>query len=131
MVVDPSVPLQILFEEPGAEEALGTLLDAPEVIVTTPGLLEGEIVFGSRVDFGSGAVLELVERLGARLMPFTLEHVAEARLAYARFGRGRGHAARLDVGDCVSYAVVRSMSWPLVFEGDDFIHTDLDLVRTS
>jgi ribonuclease VapC len=57
--------------------------------------------------------------------------VAEARLAYTRFGRGRGHAARLDFGDCGSYAVARSMSWPLVFKGNDFIHTDLDLVRTS
>ncbi len=131
MVVDPSVLLQILFAEHGAEEALRTLLDASELVVATPGLLEAEIVFGSRVDFGSGAVLELVERIGARVIPFTLEHVADARLAYARFGKGRGHAARLNFGDCVSYAVARNMGWPLVFKGDDFIHTDLDLVRTS
>ena len=129
MVIDSSVLLQILFEEPGAEEAVLTLGRASNLIMASPTLLETEIVYGSRREFNSGEVAELVERLGIALRPFTAEHVMEAKLAYARFGKGQGHPAQLNFGDCVSYALAKVAGRPLAFKGEDFNLTDLDVVK--
>lgn len=129
MVIDSSVLLQILFEEPGAEEAVLTLGRASNLIMASPTLLETEIVYGSRRGFNSGEVAELALRLGIALRPFTAEHVMEAKLAYARFGKGQGHPAQLNFGDCVSYALAKVAGRPLAFKGDDFNLTDLDVVK--
>ena len=48
-----------------------------------------------------------------------------AREAYQRFGRGRGHAAKLNFGDCFAYALAKEFNEPLLFIGQDFIHTDV------
>ncbi|UCH25668.1 MAG: type II toxin-antitoxin system VapC family toxin [Trueperaceae bacterium] len=58
--------------------------------------------------------------------PFTAEHVLEAKLAYARYGKGQGHAAALNFGDCVSYALAKVEGKPLAFKGEDLNHTDLN-----
>ena len=129
MVIDSSVLLQILFEEPGAEEAVLTLGRASSLFMASPTLLETEIVYGSRRGFNSGEVAELIERLGVSLHPFTAEHVMEAKLAYARFGKGQGHPAQLNFGDCVSYALAKVAGRPLAFKGEDFNLTDLEVVK--
>ena len=46
--------------------------------------------------------------------------------AFLRFGKGRGHPARLNFGDCLSYAVAKHLGAPLLYKGDDFIHTDIE-----
>ncbi len=129
MVVDNSVLLQILFEEPGAEEAVLTLGRVSGLIMASPTLLETEIVYGSRRGFNLGEITELVERLGVVLHAFTAEHVMEAKLAYARFGKGQGHPAQLNFGDCVSYALAKVAGRPLAFKGEDFNLTDLEVVK--
>lgn len=48
-----------------------------------------------------------------------------ARQAYRDFGRGSGHLARLNFGDCFAYALARASGEPLLFKGDDFQHTDI------
>ena len=56
------------------------------------------------------------------------QHLAEAAFdAWLRFGKGN-HVARLNFGDVFSYALARHWSLPLLCVGDDFGHTDLDLV---
>ena len=129
MVLDSSVLLQILFGEPGAEEAVLTLGRAPSLITASPTLLETEIVYGSRRGFSSGEVAELALRLGVGVRPFTAEHVVEAKLAYARFGKGQGHPAGLNFGDCVSYAFAKVAGQPLAFKGEDFNLTDLEVIK--
>jgi len=49
----------------------------------------------------------------------------DARQAYRDFGKGSGHAANLNFGDCFSYALARDKREPLLFKGDDFVHTDI------
>ena len=46
--------------------------------------------------------------------------------AYDRFGKGTGHSAGLNYGDCFSYALAKQTGEPLLFKGKDFIHTDLE-----
>ncbi len=45
--------------------------------------------------------------------------------AFQRFGKGTGHKAQLNFGDCLSYAVAKSLDAPLLFKGEDFRHTDV------
>jgi ribonuclease VapC len=54
-----------------------------------------------------------------------VEHVQIARSAYRDFGKGSGHPAGLNFGDCFAYALASQTDGPLLFKGDDFVHTDL------
>jgi ribonuclease VapC len=56
----------------------------------------------------------------------TEAQVRIARQAYADFGRGN-HPAKLDFGDCFAYALAKTTGEPLLFKGDDFQHTDIQL----
>ena len=128
MVVDSSVLLQILFREPGAEAAVVSLGRVSSLIMASPTLLETD-VYGSRRGFSSGEVAELINRLGIALHPFSAEHVMEAKLAYARFGKGQGHPAQLNFGDCVSYALAKVGGQPLAFKGEDFNLTNREVLK--
>ena len=61
--------------------------------------------------------------------PVTEAQARIAREAYRDFGRGSGHPARLNFGDCFAYALAKAMNEPLLFKGDDFTHTDLTPAR--
>ena len=71
-----------------------------------------------------GILARLVHEAGLAIIPFTDEHWPLAIQAYARFGKGR-HAAALNYGDCLTYAIARFAGQPLLFVGDDFTKTDL------
>ena len=43
----------------------------------------------------------------------------------ARYGKGSGHKAQLNLGDCAAYALATSLDLPLLFKGNDFTHTDV------
>ena len=60
------------------------------------------------------------------IIPFTERHAEIARAAHRRFGRGN-HPAKLNYGDCLSYALARALGEPLLFAGDDFSLTDIDV----
>ncbi len=55
----------------------------------------------------------------------TEQHAAIARRAYRDFGKGSGHPAGLNLGDCFAYALARACREPLLYKGDDFSHTDV------
>lgn len=59
--------------------------------------------------------------------PVTAAQAEVARRAYQGFGRGSGHAARLNLGDCFAYALARESGEPLLFKGVDFSHTDVEV----
>lgn len=98
-------------------------------MIATPTILETEIVIGFVQGFGSGVVGELLQRLGIVPHPCEIEHVLEAKVAYARFGKDTGHPARLNIGDCVSFALAKVEGVPLAFKGEDFHLTDLEVVK--
>ncbi|MEQ8401137.1 MAG: type II toxin-antitoxin system VapC family toxin [Roseitalea porphyridii] len=70
--------------------------------------------------------LQLFHR-GTRLKfaPIDKDQTNAAIEAFRRFGKGRGHPARLNLGDCFAYALAKTRSEPLLFKGDDFRHTDV------
>lgn len=55
----------------------------------------------------------------------TAEDGETALEAFARYGKGQGHPAQLNMGDCFAYAVARNLRTMLLFKGDDFSRTDL------
>ena len=58
---------------------------------------------------------------------FDDEQLRVARAGYAMYGRGSGHRAGLNMGDCFAYALAKTLRLPLLFKGDDFLHTDIDV----
>lgn len=67
----------------------------------------------------------MLNRYGVEIVPFTLEHAEIANRAYLAFGKGYHARAKLNLGDCFSYALAKATGEPLLFVGDDFTHTDI------
>ena len=126
MIVDTSALLAIVFKEPGHEELIQKISGAEYLGVGTPTLAETGIVLGARLGGGGKTILaRLCQELGLVQIPFGDAHWREAVDAYERFGRGR-HPARLNFGDCLSYATAKLAAQPLLFVGKDFAKTDIE-----
>jgi ribonuclease VapC len=127
VIVDSSALVAITFAEPGHQELIAKLAGAPSAGIGTPTLAETGLVLASRLGRDSrDLVIRLLAEFGIDEIPFGDQHWREAIDAYLRFGRGR-HKARLNFGDCLTYAVARLADEPLLFVGDDFPETDLKL----
>jgi ribonuclease VapC len=68
---------------------------------------------------------DLLENSKIMIEPVTAEQARIARQAYREFGKGSGHRAGLNFGDCFAYALARVKREPLLYKGDDFVHTDV------
>jgi ribonuclease VapC len=127
MVVDSSAVIAILFQEADAEAFSAGIGESLQALISAVSVLEVVIVLRGRlrrldpdqeVDaFISGSRL--------KIEPVSLRQLGHAREAHRRFGRGSGHPARLNFGDCFAYALAKERGLPLLFKGDDFIHTDI------
>lgn len=128
MIVDSSVAAAICLGEPGAEAFVDALSDAPRPRMSAGTYLEAAIVLDAR---RPGTFDQFITALGIEIVPFTAEQASIARDAYRRYGRGSGHAAGLNLGDCFSYALARADQTPLAYTGDDFSHTDIESAFTG
>jgi ribonuclease VapC len=126
MIVDSSALVAILKREP-EREAFSALLEAtPDVKVSAATYFETCIVIDSPRQPGMSRMLDdLIEVSGIAIEPVTAAQAKIARQAYRDYGRGSGHPANLNFGDCFSYALARDKREPLLYKGDDFVHTDL------
>lgn len=125
MVIDSSALTAILLQEPDAETLSRAIRDDEVRLMAGPTYLEAAMVVESRR--GPAGVLyfdALVERMHLDVAPFTKEHADVARDAFRVFGRGR-HPAKLNLGDCISYAFAKVTGEPLLYKGNDFAHTDI------
>ncbi len=128
MILDSSAIVAILRREPGYRALAESIRDADVVAVGAPTLVETEIVLVGRLGPGGRALLRnfVVEEM-IDVIPFGDEHCKEAGRGFGRFGKGR-HPARLNLGDCLTYATARVAREPLLCLGDTFAKTDLTLV---
>lgn len=125
MIVDSSALVAIVLQEPGHEAILAKLATTTGTGIGTPTLAELGIVLAARLATDPHSIIvRLLDELGIDEVPFGDEHWREALAAFVQYGRGR-HPARLNFGDCLTYAVARLADEPLLFVGDDFTHTDL------
>jgi ribonuclease VapC len=126
MVVDTSAFAAVLLREPEADDFARLLVDAPLRLMSAVTRVELTCVIEGRLHEAGRADLEqLLRDLGIEISAVTMQHADLAMEAFRRFGRGR-HRARLNIGDCFSYALAKAMDLPLLFKGDDFIHTDVE-----
>jgi ribonuclease VapC len=71
---------------------------------------------------------DLIAAAGMEIVSVTENQARLAREAYRDFGKGSGHRAQLNFGDCFAYALAKSAGEALLFKGAGFIHTDLEPV---
>jgi ribonuclease VapC len=127
VIVDTSALVAITFAEPGHQDLIAKLAGAPSAGIGTPTLTETGLVLASRLGRDPrDLVIRLLDEFSIEQVPFGDQHWREAVDAYLRFGRGR-HKARLNFGDCLSFAVARLADEPLLCTGGDFPQTDLAL----
>ena len=128
MVIDSSAIIAILLAEPEAEKLSQVIADDPARFMSGFSLLESSVVIEARKGEPGGRELDLLlHRTSVRIVDLSAEQIEIAREAWRRFGRGR-HAAALNIGDCCSYALARSLGEALLFKGDDFSKTDITVV---
>lgn len=131
MIVDSSALVAVLLREPGHEAVLERLEAEPATGVGASTLVETGIVLAARLGVSGRTLLaRFVQETELVVVPVSEEHWGVAVEAFLRFGKGR-HPARLNDGDCLTYAVARLAGEPLLCIGDDFAQTDLDLALAS
>jgi ribonuclease VapC len=126
VIVDSSALIAILNEEPLAPRCLEALLASPTTLMSAANFLEAAIAMDRHPSPVLGPALDdLIARLRVAVEPVTLSQVVIVRDAHRRFGRGTRHPARLNFGDCFAYALAKDFDEPLLFVGQDFVHTDV------
>lgn len=126
MIVDTSAVIAILRDEPEAEACAIAIAAAPRRRISAANFLEAAIVIdGSRDPVASRRLDDLLREAQIVVEPITEAQARIAREAYRDYGRGSGHPARLNFGDCFAYALARETGEPLLFKGEDFIKTDI------
>lgn len=126
MVIDTSALVAILRAEPDAATFAGAIAAADVRRLSVASYVEaGAVIDSSRDPVATRRLDELlvVARIG--IEPVTVQQGELARGAYRDFGKGSGHPAALNFGDCFAYALARALNEPLLFKGDDFGRTDV------
>jgi ribonuclease VapC len=130
MFVDASAIVAILTREADADE-LADALDAARSPITSA-IAVFEATLGvcrkrhTSVAEAQEDVSEFLRTAGVQTVSITSKEAEAARDAFSRYGKGRGHPAQLNLGDCFAYAVARTYRTPLLFKGDDFTKTDIE-----
>lgn len=127
MIVDTSALIAVMREEPEAAVFLEKMESASGALKMSAGnWLEAGIIADSE-DGGTASLLldNIAGRLNLQIIAVTFEQAQIARKAYRVFGRGRGHKAKLNYGDCFAYALAVQSGEPLLFKGNDFSETDI------
>jgi ribonuclease VapC len=126
VIVDTSALIAILRDEPEAAACAKAIEAASHRRISAANFVEAAIVIdGSRDPVASRRFDDLLKEAQLVLEPVTSAQARIAREAYRDFGRGSGHPAKLNFGDCFAYALARTTGEPLLFKGNDFTHTDV------
>jgi ribonuclease VapC len=126
VIVDSSALIAILREEPDAEEFRTALAESADSRLSAANLLETAIVVDANRDpVLSRRLDDLLREAPLTIELVTEQHVFIARRAYRDFGKGSGHPANLNFGDCFAYALASATGDELLFKGNDFGHTDI------
>lgn len=132
MVIDSSALIAILSDESDAPALASAIALAVSCRMSAATLLETAIVIESRHgQIGGEKLDEFVQTAQISIEVVTQRQINIARDAFRRYGKGRGHAAGLNFGDCFSYALAKEMNETLLFKGEDFRSTDIIAASVS
>jgi ribonuclease VapC len=135
MFIDASAIVAILTREPGAD-ALADVLESARSPITSP-IAMFEAALGicrkrhASVEEAEEDVREFLGVAGVRTVLIAEREAETALAAFSRYGRGRGHPAQLNLGDCFAYAMAKNHRTALLFKGEDFDKTDIPVAARS
>lgn len=116
--------MAILLDEPGYQVFIASIAHADDRRISAGSVIELTAVTSHR-RIAPSARDRVVASLGLTIEPVTAEQARIGQEAYRHYGLGSGHRARLNLGDCFAYALAKATGEPLLFKGNDFIHTDI------
>jgi ribonuclease VapC len=70
----------------------------------------------------------LIQETGCEVIPFDEAQARVAIAAFGRYGKGMGHPAQLNLGDCGVYSLATLRNQPVLATGGDFRATDLETI---
>lgn len=130
MILDTSAIIAILRNESEAMRFAELIEAADHRRISAVNYVEAAAVIESNRDpIASRRFDELLREAEVKIEVVTVKQARLAREAYRDFGKGSKHRAKLNFGDCFAYALAKEMSEPLLFKGDDFVHTDMETAR--
>lgn len=130
MVIDTSALIAITLGEPQRDRLLDAIQAEPGRLLSSVSLLEAGMIVRARLGETAVALLyQLVDELATEIVPFDETQAKLAIAAFGRFGKGMGHTAQLNFGDCAVYALAGSRGESLLAIGNDFAATDLPCHR--
>ncbi len=123
--MDSSAIIAVLCRETGHEAVLRKIGKASILVIGAPTLAETQSALTIKLKRDASALVEqFIAEIEAVVIPFGREHVSAFFTAFTIYGKGR-HPARLNMGDCFTYATARVANLPVLFVGEDFSQTDI------
>jgi ribonuclease VapC len=131
IVIDSSAVIAIFRQEADAAHYAGLIANDDDPVISAANIVEASIVLRGlkkiSADRAERWLDEFIETAGIRIEPVTPDQARIARSAHLRFGKGTGHGAALNYGDCFAYGLAKAMDAPLLCKGDDFPLTDIGI----
>ena len=126
MVIDSSAVLAILFQEPDARMFAAAIEAESAPVISAASVVEvGAVLLSRRTKLAHKDLADFLRESGVRVEAVDQYQAELALDAFERYGKGGGHLAQLNFGDCFSYALAKATGKPLLFKGADFSKTDL------
>lgn len=129
MFVDASALVAVLTQEPGfvtlverIDQSQGSTTSALAVFETATAVCRKRRV---SLTVAERDVRDVLQAAAIEIVPITSDDGHAALAAFARFGKGQGHPAQLNMGDCFAYGCAKTRGVPLLFVGNDFSRTDI------
>ena len=131
IVVDSSAVIAIFCQEHDAEDYARHIATDNDPVMSAANLVETSIVLRGLKEIAPERAErwldDFIEAAGIRIEPVTPDQAKAARSAHLQFGKGTGHRAALNYGDCFAYALAKAMEAPLLCKGNDFRLTDIGI----
>jgi ribonuclease VapC len=129
MFVDASAIVAIITREPEEDAFTEALIKAATPVTSGLAIFEATRAIArkkrSALAEAEQDVRDFLAASHITIVSISDAEAAAALDACARYGKGRGHAAQLNMGDCCAYAAAQNRWIPLLFKGGDFAHTDI------
>jgi ribonuclease VapC len=132
VIVDTSALVAIINGEDEAQKFSELLAASLQPKLSAASYLEtATVVDRKKAPEASALVDVLLGNYGVQIVPVSERLARAARAAFNKYGKGMGHPAQLNFGDCFVYALAKTADEPLLFKGDDFNHTDVKIAMTD
>ncbi|GJE59501.1 type II toxin-antitoxin system VapC family toxin [Methylobacterium trifolii] len=129
MFIAASALVAILAGEPAHADLTGRVEEAVEPVTSALAVFEAVLAIRRKknipVERAENEVQSFLAEAGVTIVPIADDDGRAALLAFAQYGKGQGHPAQLNMGDCFAYACARTRNLPLLFVGNDFSRTDI------